>query len=107
MTRSGTRFIVSRHPRASYTQGSQFDLGNIGLGGSTLSIGLPARSSSTAHQEENLLSPYRVLDLTDQGGLLCGKILADLGADVIQLEPPSGSAERKRTSRSWVLAARE
>jgi crotonobetainyl-CoA:carnitine CoA-transferase CaiB-like acyl-CoA transferase len=42
-----------------------------------------------------LLSPYRVLDLTDQRGLLCGKILADLGADVIQIEPPGGSPARK------------
>ena len=41
-----------------------------------------------------LLSPYRVLDLTDERGLLCGKILADLGADVIQVEPPGGSAAR-------------
>ena len=41
-----------------------------------------------------LLSPYRVLDLTDQRGLLCGKILADLGADVIQIEPPVGSPAR-------------
>ncbi len=43
-----------------------------------------------------LLSPYRVLDLTGQGGLLCGKILADLGADVIQVEPPGGSDARRR-----------
>ena len=43
---------------------------------------------------ELLLSPYRVLDLTDEGGLLCGKILADLGADVIQVEPPGGSPAR-------------
>ena len=41
-----------------------------------------------------LLSAYRVLDLTDQRGLLCGKILADLGADVVQVEPPGGSAAR-------------
>ena len=41
-----------------------------------------------------LLSPYRVLDLTDERGLLCGKILADLGADVIQIEPPGGSTAR-------------
>ena len=41
-----------------------------------------------------LLSPYRVLDLTDERGLLCGKILADLGADVIQVEPPGGSPAR-------------
>ena len=43
---------------------------------------------------ELLLSPYRVLDLTDERGLLCGKILADLGADVIQVEPPGGSSAR-------------
>ncbi len=41
-----------------------------------------------------MLSPYRVLDLTDERGLLCGKILADLGADVIQVEPPGGSSAR-------------
>jgi crotonobetainyl-CoA:carnitine CoA-transferase CaiB-like acyl-CoA transferase len=42
-----------------------------------------------------LLSPYRVLDLTDERGILCGKILADLGADVIQIEPPAGSSARR------------
>ena len=41
-----------------------------------------------------LLEPYRVLDLTDERGLLAGKILADLGADVIQIEPPGGSPAR-------------
>ncbi|MDA0265056.1 MAG: CoA transferase [Chloroflexi bacterium] len=41
-----------------------------------------------------LLSPYRVLDLTDDRGLLAGKILADLGADVLQIEPPGGSPAR-------------
>ena len=41
-----------------------------------------------------LLTPYRVLDLTDQRGMLTGQILADLGADVICVEPPSGSSAR-------------
>ena len=41
-----------------------------------------------------LLTPYRVLDLTDQRGMLAGQILADLGADVICVEPPDGSAAR-------------
>jgi crotonobetainyl-CoA:carnitine CoA-transferase CaiB-like acyl-CoA transferase len=45
--------------------------------------------------DEGLLSPYRVLDLTDEHGILCGKILADLGADVIQVEPPGGSSARR------------
>ena len=45
--------------------------------------------------ETLLLSPYRVLDLTDERGLLCGKILGDLGADVVQVEPPGGSSARQ------------
>ena len=45
--------------------------------------------------DAGLLSPYRVLDLTDERGILCGKILADLGADVIQIEPPGGSSARR------------
>ena len=40
------------------------------------------------------LAPYRVLDLTDHRGLLAGRMLAQLGADVIQIEPPSGSPAR-------------
>lgn len=42
-----------------------------------------------------MLEPYRVLDLTDERGLLCGQILADLGADVLQIEPPGGSPARR------------
>ncbi len=43
-----------------------------------------------------LLEPYRVLDLTRQRGMLCGQIFADLGADVIQVEPPGGANGRHR-----------
>ncbi len=43
-----------------------------------------------------MLSPYRVLDLTNERGLLCGQILADLGADVIAVEPPGGNTARRR-----------
>jgi len=41
-----------------------------------------------------MLAPYRVLDLTDERGLLCGQILGDMGADVIKVEPPGGSSAR-------------
>ena len=43
----------------------------------------------------SMLSPYRVLDLTTERGLLCGQILGDLGADVIKVEPPGGSPARR------------
>ena len=42
-----------------------------------------------------MLSPYRVLDLTDEKGLHCGKILGDLGADVIKIERPGGDSARR------------
>jgi crotonobetainyl-CoA:carnitine CoA-transferase CaiB-like acyl-CoA transferase len=42
-----------------------------------------------------LLSPYRVLDLTDELGFLCGKILGDLGADVVKVEPLGGDPARR------------
>jgi len=42
------------------------------------------------------LSSCRVLDLTTPLGHLCGKILGDLGADVIKIEPPAGDAGRSR-----------
>ena len=41
-----------------------------------------------------MLSPYRVLDLTDEQATLCGKLFADLGAEVIKLEPPGGDRDR-------------
>ena len=41
-----------------------------------------------------MLEPYRVLDLTDEKGLFCGKVLADLGAEVIQVEKPAGNPAR-------------
>jgi crotonobetainyl-CoA:carnitine CoA-transferase CaiB-like acyl-CoA transferase len=43
----------------------------------------------------DVLGSYRVLDLTDERGLSCGQILGDLGADVLQVEPPGGSPARR------------
>ena len=39
-------------------------------------------------------APYRVLDLTEGGCMIGGRLLADLGADVIKIEPPGGSPSR-------------
>lgn len=42
------------------------------------------------------LSAYRCLDLTTEPAHFCGKILADLGCDVIKIEPPGGDPGRLR-----------
>ncbi|HEX2928264.1 MAG TPA: CoA transferase [Candidatus Binatia bacterium] len=41
------------------------------------------------------LKGYRALDLTGLSGQLCGRILADLGMEVIKIEPPGGDPVRK------------
>src|SRR5438094_9217955 len=46
------------------------------------------------NRDRMLLTPYRVLDLTGPLGFLTGRILADLGADVIKVEPPGGDPSR-------------
>ena len=48
----------------------------------------------TSEKAEGMLSPYRVLDLADEKGILCGKLLGDLGADVIKIERPGGDLAR-------------
>ncbi|MFP8873501.1 MAG: CoA transferase, partial [Myxococcota bacterium] len=44
-----------------------------------------------------MLQGLRVLDWTNESGFLAGRILGDLGADVIKIEPPGGDLEGRRT----------
>ena len=45
-----------------------------------------------------MLGAFRVLDLTSGGASLAGQMLADLGADVVLIEPPGGVPERSPSS---------
>lgn len=47
-----------------------------------------------------LLPPYRILELGDPSVSFCGKVLADLGADVVKIEPPAGDVDRHRSRLS-------
>ncbi len=46
------------------------------------------------HQQKGFLFDVRVLELADQRGEYCGKLLAGAGADVVKVEPPQGSETR-------------
>src|SRR5215212_9863818 len=59
----------------------------------------PNRAVATAEPGEEIaperpLEGIRVLDLTDASGYNCGRILADLGADGVKVEPPGGDPGR-------------
>ena len=41
------------------------------------------------------LTGLRVLELADETGQFCGKLLGDLGADVVKIEPPGGEPSRQ------------
>ena len=45
------------------------------------------------------LNEVRIVDLTDERGIFGGKLLADLGADVVRPEPPGGDPLRRRGPR--------
>jgi benzylsuccinate CoA-transferase BbsE subunit len=47
-----------------------------------------------------MLNHLRALDLTDDKGFFCGKILADLGVNVIKIEKPGGDLSRN-TGGFW------
>jgi len=45
-------------------------------------------------ETEFVLTGFRVLDLTNENGFLCGRLLGDLGADVVKVEKPGGDLAR-------------
>lgn len=63
----------------------------MGRRGYCVSLGTPPEHNAGA------LTGYRVLSMCDALGVFCPKILADLGADVITIEPPEGTSTRRRT----------
>lgn len=48
----------------------------------------------TQNEPDSALKPYRVLDLTDEKGFFCGRILGDLGMDVLKIEKPDGETQK-------------
>lgn len=48
----------------------------------------------TLLSKDSALQGLRVLDLAGEKGAFCGKLLADMGADVIKVEPPGGEDAR-------------
>ncbi len=53
------------------------------------------------------LAGVRVLELVDESGAYCGKLLADLGAEVLKIEPPGGDPTRWRPPLRRGAPARE
>jgi len=49
---------------------------------------------TNTNNASSLLPGFRVLDLTSSMGAFCGKLLRDLGMDVIKVEPPGGDPTR-------------
>ena len=45
-------------------------------------------------QEVGALSNVRIVDLTDERAIYGAKLLADMGADVVKVEPPGGCSTR-------------
>src|SRR5262245_35380093 len=61
-------------------------------------LGGHAQMSAPEKSPDNLPGPLagvRVLELADEKGQFCGKLLADHDADVIKIEPPGGCGVRR------------
>jgi crotonobetainyl-CoA:carnitine CoA-transferase CaiB-like acyl-CoA transferase len=67
----------------------------------------PASETPTDRRSPGALAPYRILDLTTERAWFTGKLLADLGADVIKVEPPGGDPGRVKGPYAGDLASPE
>ena len=54
----------------------------------------PSPVHTPGAEPEGPFSGIRVLELADEKGQWCGKLLADMGADVVKIEPPGGQETR-------------
>jgi len=54
----------------------------------------PAPTRTPGPDSAGAFGGLRVLELADEKGQWCGKLMGDMGADVIKIEPPGGEATR-------------
>lgn len=59
-----------------------------------------------ADSRRGALERHRVLDLASPSAAYCGKLLADLGAEVIRIEPPGASAEAPSLASLYMNAGK-
>lgn len=55
---------------------------------------MPSAAEQPGSLTEGALAGRRVLDFTGGAGAYCGKLFADMGADVVKIEPPGGDPAR-------------
>ena len=55
---------------------------------------IPAPTRTPGSDPPGAFAGLRVLELVDEKGQWCGKLMADMGADVTKIEPPCGEAAR-------------
>lgn len=57
---------------------------------------MPSASATAPNQSPGLLAGYRVIELGDPAAMFAGKILGDMGAEVIRVVPPAGDPWREQ-----------
>ena len=55
---------------------------------------MPVRRADVLSGSYRPLQGLRVVDMADEKAELCGRLMADLGADVVRVEPPGGARSR-------------